>query len=60
MDKRIRERTIQKIIVGNKRDLEKDRKIGKDVIQKFCEENNIKDVEMRKISVNVLNIWLLG
>ena len=46
MDKRIRERTIQKIIVGNKRDLEKDRKIGKDVIQKFCEENNIKDVEM--------------
>lgn len=60
MDKRIRERTIQKIIVGNKRDLEKDRKIGKDVIQKFCEENNIKDVEMRKIWVNVLNIWLLG
>ena len=60
MDKRIRERTIQKIIVGNKRDLEKDRKIGKDVIQKFCEENNIKDVEMRKILVNVLNIWLLG
>ena len=46
MDKRIRERTIQKIIVGNKRDLEKDRKIGKDVIQKFCEENNIKDIEM--------------
>ena len=37
---------FKKIIVGNKIDLEKDRKIGKDVVQKFCEENNIKGVEM--------------
>ena len=37
---------FKKIIVGNKIDLENNRKIGKDVVQKFCEENNIKGVEM--------------
>ena len=37
---------FKKIIVGNKIDLENNRKIGKDVVEKFCEENNIKGVEM--------------
>ncbi len=37
MDKRNRENTegFKKIIFGNKIDLEKDRKIGKDIVQKF-------------------------
>ena len=37
MDKRNRANTewFKKIIFGNKIDLEKDRKIGKDIVQKF-------------------------
>ena len=37
---------FKKIIVGNKIDLEKERAIGKDVVKKLCNENNIKCIEM--------------
>ena len=37
---------FKKIIVGNKLDLEGERAIGKDVVKKFCNDNNIKGIEM--------------
>ena len=37
---------FKKIIVGNKSDLENERRIQKETVQKFCDERNIKGIEV--------------
>ena len=45
---------FKKIIVGNKSDLELDRKVSKENLQKFCDEKKLKGVEVSaKLGTNV-------
>ena len=37
---------FKKIIIGNKSDLEKERRVPKEALKKFCEERNIKGIEV--------------
>ena len=37
---------FKKIIVGNKSDLENERRIQKETVQKFCDDRNIKGIEV--------------
>ena len=46
---------FQKIVVGNKIDLEKNREVSKESLKKFCENKNIQGMEIsvkKKINVN--------
>ena len=46
--------SFQKIIVGNKNDLENKREVKKETLEKFCNTGNLKGIEMSaKLGINV-------
>ena len=46
--------SFQKIIVGNKSDLENKREVKKETLEKFCNTGNLKGIEMSaKLGINV-------
>ena len=50
--KKEKEKTYSVIIVGNKKDLEKERAVSKEEVEKFCSENELKYYEVSALDDN--------